>query len=107
MRAAVHDMDPDAADEAGLPGVREGHLADLCEAAGLRDVESGALTVGVEFATFADWWEPFTLGVGPAGAYLSQLDPQSRQALRTRCAQYLPDAPFQLSATAWTVRARA
>ena len=34
---AVHDLDPGAPGEAGLAGAREGHLAELCEAAGLAD----------------------------------------------------------------------
>jgi SAM-dependent methyltransferase len=104
---AVHDLDPAARDEAGLAGAREGHLADLCAAAGLQHIESGSLTVEIRFATFTDWWEPFTLGVGPAGAYVSQLDQTHREALRTRCAQLLPLAPFHLAASAWSVRAHA
>jgi SAM-dependent methyltransferase len=103
---AVHDLDPGADDEAGLPGAREGHLADLCAAAGLQHIESGSLTVEVPFATFTDWWEPFTLGVGPAGTYVSRLGQAQRDALRIRCAQLLPAAPFRISATAWSVRAR-
>ena len=102
---AVHDLDPGARDESALPGAREGHLADLCAAAGLQQIEPGSVTVQIAFETFTDWWEPFTLGVGPAGAYVSQLDQARRQALRTRCAQLLPPAPFHLSASAWTVRA--
>jgi SAM-dependent methyltransferase len=102
---AVHDLDPEARDEAALPGVREGHLADLCAAAGLQQIAHGTLTVKVRFETFTDWWEPFTLGVGPAGAYVSQLGQAQREALRTRCAQLLPPAPFHLSASAWSVRA--
>ena len=31
------------------------------------------MPVTVEHATFEDWWEPFTLGVGPAGVYLISL----------------------------------
>jgi hypothetical protein len=31
-----------------------------------------------------------TLGVGPAGAYVSKLDEAWREALRTRCAELLP-----------------
>ena len=104
---AVHDLDPGAPDEAGLPGAREGHLAELCEAAGLRHIEPGNLTVKVRFATFTGWWEPFTLGVGPAGDYVRKLDQAHREALRTRCAQLLPRAPFELCASAWSVRARA
>jgi len=103
---AVHDLDQGARDEAGLPGAREGHLADLCAAAGLQQVEPGTLTVKIGFETFADWWEPFTLGVGPAGAYVSQLTRAQREALRTRCAQLLPPAPFHVSASAWSVSAR-
>jgi len=103
---AVHDMDPDARDESDLAGAREGHLAKLCEAAGLERIEPTRLTVRVRFATFADWWEPFTLGVGPAGAYVAQLDEPRRDVLRTRCAQRLPAAPFEVGASAWAVRAR-
>jgi len=105
--AAVHDIDPGARDEADFPGARQGHLAQLCEAAGLRHIEPTSLTVTVRFETLADWWEPFTLGVGPAGAYVAQLDEARREALRTRCAQLLPPAPFQLGGSAWCVRARA
>jgi SAM-dependent methyltransferase len=103
---AVHDLDPVASDEAGLPGTAEGELADLCAAAGLQRIESGSLTVEIGFASFADWWQPFTLGVGPAGAYVSQLDQTQREALRARCDQILPPAPFHIRATAWSVLSR-
>jgi SAM-dependent methyltransferase len=104
---AVHDLDPVARDEADLPGARAGHLALLCETAGLRGVEPSSLTVTAWFDTFADWWQPFTLGVGPAGAYVSRLAAEEREALRTRCKELLPAPPFPLSASAWTVRAHA
>ncbi|MDQ3474797.1 MAG: class I SAM-dependent methyltransferase, partial [Actinomycetota bacterium] len=86
---AVRDIDPGASDESDLAGTREGHLAELCEAAGLASTESSKLTVRVRFATFADWWEPYTMGVGPAGAYVAQLDEPGRDAVRSRCAQRL------------------
>ena len=104
---AVHDLDPSAPDEALLPGTGEGELAELCAAAGLQHIEPGSLTVEIGFASFAGWWEPFTLGVGPAGAYVRQLDAAKREALRVRCAQILAPAPFQIRATAWCVRAQA
>jgi SAM-dependent methyltransferase len=104
---AVHDLDPAESGEAGLRGTQEGDLADLCAAAGLHHIESGSLTVQTRFASFAEWWEPFTLGVGPAGAYVSRLGQPQRQALRARCAQLLPPAPFDICATAWSVRAQA
>jgi SAM-dependent methyltransferase len=103
---AVHDTTPSARDEAELAGARAGHLAELCEAAGLTLIESTMLTVKVRFATFVDWWEPFTLGVGPAGAHVTQLDEEGRDVLRTRCSQLLPSAPFEVAASAWCVRAR-
>lgn len=103
---SVREIDPGAHDESDLAGVREGHLAELCDAAGLTDIESSKLTVRVPFATFDDWWEPYTFGVGPAGAYVAQLDEAGREELRSRCAARLPDDPFEISASAWTVRAR-
>jgi SAM-dependent methyltransferase len=103
---AVHETDPHAVGEAQLPGAREGHLTELCESAGLSHVETTSLTVQVHFATFDDWWEPFTLGVGPAGAYVAQLGAAEREILRTQCAELLPPAPFHVAASAWSVRAR-
>ncbi len=104
---AVRDIDPQARDESELAGAREGHLAELGAAAHLTDIEQMSLTVTVGFATFDDWWEPFTLGVGPAGAYVAGLDAAQRDGLRDRCAGLLPPAPFQITATAWCIRAHA
>jgi SAM-dependent methyltransferase len=104
---AVRDLDPTAPGEAELPGTREGHLAELAVAAGLVDVHASALVVGLSFAGVQEWWEPFTLGVGPAGAYVAGLDAERRDALRVRCEELLPDGPFELTASAWTVTARA
>ena len=84
----------------------EGHLAELFAAAGLTGIESSSLTVDVEHAGFDDWWDPFTLGVGPAGAYVAGLDDARRDALRERCRELLPTASFGTSATAWTALAR-
>jgi hypothetical protein len=61
----------------------------------------------VPFATFDDWWEPYTLGVGPAGGYVGSLDGAARDAVRARCAALLPPAPFEVDALAWCVRAHA
>ena len=58
----------------------------------------------VEHPTFEDWWEPFTLGVGPAGAYAAGLDPERQAELRERCRELLPAAPFVLTARAWAAR---
>lgn len=104
--SAVRSLDASAPDESGLPGARAGHLAELATAAGLRDVEEDLLTVTVGFASFDDWWEPYTLGVGPAGTHVAGLDPDRREALRQRCRELLPVAPFDVTASAWSIRAR-
>ena len=104
---AVQALDLDSRGEATLAGAREGQLARLFEQAGLHDVESTVLTVRVRFASFEDWWEPFTLGVGPAGAYVAHLDATGRAELATECAKLLPQAPFEIAASAWTALGRA
>jgi SAM-dependent methyltransferase len=101
---AVEELDPGADSEANFAGTREGHLTELFREAGLREVEETALPVHLEHQTFEEWWEPFTLGVGPAGAYFAALDPTGQAELREACRQRLPEPPFTLSARAWTAR---
>ncbi|HEY0950578.1 class I SAM-dependent methyltransferase [Nocardioides sp.] len=103
---AAKDLDPDVADEAALPGTGEGDLGDLARAAGLRGVVEDTITVAVPYASFEEWWEPYTLGVGPAGDHVRSLDDPAREALRRRCAELLPAGPFSVDATAWMVLAR-
>ena len=103
---AAHELDPDVADESKLPGVREGHLAELFEEAGLRELERAVLDATVEHESFDDWWEPFTLGVGPAGSYAAGLDERRRLELRERCRALIPPPPFAIVARAWAVRGR-
>ena len=64
--SAVRELDPAADDESGLAGVREGHLASLFSQAGLDRAQAATLTVTSRHTSFDDWWQPFTLGVGPA-----------------------------------------
>jgi SAM-dependent methyltransferase len=99
---AVHELDPDATDESHLAGGHEGHLTELCTKAGLRDVEETALPVSVEHATFEEWWEPFTLGVAPAGAYVTSLDSARQTELRERCQERLGAGPFAIDSRAWS-----
>ena len=103
---AVHELEPGAQDESGLAGAREGHLAELFAAAELQHVEQITLAVDVEHPSFVEWWEPFTLGVGPAGAYVSALADDDRERLRELCRSLLPQAPFTVTARAWAVRGR-
>jgi ubiquinone/menaquinone biosynthesis C-methylase UbiE len=103
---AVATMDPNVTGEADLAGAREGHLAALFRHAGLREVEDTLLSVAIQHATFEDWWEPFTLGVGPAGAHVQRLGTAEVGVLRDRCRSMLPAAPFLVTARAWAARGR-
>jgi SAM-dependent methyltransferase len=103
---AVRELDPGAGDESNLPGVREGDLARIFAQAGLAGPQVTTLTVRVRHASFEQWWEPFTLGVGPAGGHVASLTPGQRAALRDRCRRLLPAPPFDVTAAAWTAVAR-
>ena len=104
---AARDLDAKVVDESRLAGTRAGHLAELMDAAGLSDVEETEFSATVDYATVDDWWEPFTLGVGPAGVYAQSLPDPQRAALRQRCEELLPPAPFTLTTFAWAARSRA
>ena len=71
---AANQLDPDVVDEADMAGAREGHLAQLFHEAGLDQIEETALSISAEHQSFEEWWQPYTLGVGPAGAYVTALD---------------------------------
>ncbi len=101
---AARALDPAVTGEGRQVGTSEGELATLFASVGLREVEETALPVSVEHPTFEEWWEPFTLGVGPAGAYVAGLDEDDRTRLRERLRDVLPPAPFTLSARAWAAR---
>jgi SAM-dependent methyltransferase len=101
---AVASIDPGARDAAALADARDGHLAELFAAAGLADISSTRLTAGIECRSFEEWWEPFSGGVGPAGAYVAGLDGDTRTELRERCRALLPAPPFTVTAQAWAAR---
>jgi SAM-dependent methyltransferase len=101
---AAHELDPQVEDESQLAGVREGHLADLFAAAGLHEIEETVLWASLEHSTFEAWWEPFTKGVGPAGAYLASISAERQLELRERSRSMIPGAPFVVTARAWAVR---
>jgi hypothetical protein len=100
----VHELDPGADDESHLAGAQRGHLAQLFAAAGLEQIETQPISVDVVHPSFEEWWEPYTLGVGPAGDYVANLDRsrQARLAVLARAA--MGDGPFVVSATAWAAR---
>lgn len=102
--AGVLDVDPDARTESALPGSHRGDLSRLLSSGGLSDVEETELTVRRPYATVEQWWEPYTLGVGPAGDHVARLDRRGRDRLRDACAARLPEPPFTVEAVAWAAR---
>jgi SAM-dependent methyltransferase len=104
---AAAEVDPEgvaAADERSrMRFGGRGELAALWRGAGLGDVEDGEIVVAAEYESFDDLWEPFTLGVGPAGAYAAALAPELQGRLKADYRRRLavPDAGFRLTARAW------
>jgi SAM-dependent methyltransferase len=103
---AVRAVDPEEEGEDDYAGVHEGDLATIFRAAGLDDLTEAVLTVRVPFESFDQWWEPYTLGVGPAGEYVARLDDEGRERVRQECRRKVPDAPFVVAAESWCVSAR-
>jgi len=104
---AAREVDPGVHDESDLAGAREGHLVALFEEAGVQSVEETTVQAAVELRSFDEWWEPFTLGVGPAGAYAKTLDDATLARVRERCRELLGSPPFTVHAVAWTARGSA
>lgn len=101
---AARELDPEVEDESQRAGTRQGHLAELFKAAGLYDIRETALSVSLEHPNFAEWWEPFTRVVGPAGSFVASLDPERQAQLRARCRTLIPGEPFVVTARAWAAR---
>ena len=94
-------------DESHGSGAQRGHLGELCKAASFQHAQDTELSASVAYASFDEWWEPFTYGVGPAGSYVARLTPELQDALRDSCRALLSPGPFTLTAWAWAARGRA
>jgi SAM-dependent methyltransferase len=107
---AVGDVDPQSEkrDEKHMPLCRAGELSRLWKLGGLENVHEEPLDITMKFDSFADYWEPFLLGQGPAGAYVQTLDVERLQTLRSAMKRQLSLSserdPFTLPARAWAVR---
>jgi ubiquinone/menaquinone biosynthesis C-methylase UbiE len=105
--SAARELDPSVVDESAFAGARQGHLVELLTAAGCTDVTETTVDASREHASFEEWWQPYTAGVGPAGNYVAGLAPDRQAELRERCRALLPPAPFTITAKAWAVRGTA
>jgi SAM-dependent methyltransferase len=83
-------------------------LAELGRAARLEDVEAAPIFVSADYESFDELWDSFQLSVGPAGAYIARLEPETREAVRDEYRRRLgdPAGAFALSAEAWALRGR-
>src|SRR5271165_3467124 len=55
-----------------------GALARMWAEAGLVDIDQRSLMIRMDFADFADYWQPFASGEGALGAYVATLDDARR-----------------------------
>ena len=107
---AVVSFDPPAErlDEKHMPLCRSGELAELWTKAGLTEVDEKPLDATLQFQSFADYWDPFLLGQGPAGAYVRRLDRVRAERLRAEVKNRLrlprENVAFALPTRAWAVR---
>lgn len=106
--AAAIDPDAGALDEGKrFPFCTREGLAGICHAAGLVSPVVEALDIETMFPDFEAFWQPFTLGAGPAPGYCTSLPPDRQAALKARLADMLgSDGPVRLVARAWAVKAR-
>jgi ubiquinone/menaquinone biosynthesis C-methylase UbiE len=98
---AAREVDPGAIGENAMVGTRRGDIADRLRRVGLRDVVDGELEAYADYSGFEDFWEPFTLGVGPAGSYLQSLPPEKREKVRDATRDSVPNNAFRMAARAW------
>jgi SAM-dependent methyltransferase len=109
---AAVQLDPGAANlDEGLrfPLCRPEALTELFSGAGLHAIDATAIDIDTPFASFADYWQPFLGGQGPAPAYAMALGETARSRLRDRIRERMPlqaDGSIALTARAraWAVR---
>jgi SAM-dependent methyltransferase len=107
--AAAH-LDPEAEklDEKHMPLCRAGELSALWRQGGMEKIRERPLDIRMRFESFADYWNPFLLGQGPAGSYVRRLERDKLRALRQEVLRLLSlsveHTPFVLPARVWSVR---
>jgi len=103
-------VDPTASNlhEKNMPLCRRGELSDLWKSAGLTNIVEKPLDIDMNFKSFHDYWRPFLMGQGPAGAYVKQLGYDRLAILREQLKRKLEvqdeSAPFTLQGRVWAVR---
>ncbi|HUI53076.1 MAG TPA: class I SAM-dependent methyltransferase, partial [Terriglobales bacterium] len=109
---AATAVDPEAAafDQARrFPLCAPDALRKIFETVKLESVVLTSLNVVTRFASFDDYWQPFSNGQGSAPNYLATRDDRTRSAIRERLRTSLrpdTDGAIALPARAWAVRAQ-
>lgn len=102
-------LDPDAAElgeDVRFPFCSADGLLALCLDAGMQSPVIEPLEIETVFADFQAFWQPFTLGSGPAPGYCARLTNDQRAELKARLASTLGTmSPIRMVARAWAVRA--
>lgn len=95
-------------DERHMKLSRQGQLGDLWRRAALINIKEQPLEIDQAYVSFDDYWDPFTRGAGPGGAFVVSLSEDRRRQLEARMRKRLlgdrQDGPFTLKARAWCVR---
>jgi SAM-dependent methyltransferase len=101
------DAKAEELDERHMPLCRSGELSELWRRGGLENVREAPRTITMRFESFADYWNAFLLGQGPAGMYVKSLGRDQVRALRdevkSRVSPSEQNVPFALSARVWSV----
>ena len=106
--SAVRELDPEADDESGRAGVREGHLASLFAQAGFGGVQVTTLTVRVQHARLRSVVGALHAGRRPGRSLCERPCPRTAGPRSvTGAGASLPAGPVEISATAWAAIARA
>jgi SAM-dependent methyltransferase len=105
--AAEVDQRAAALDESRrFPFCTRDGLAAICHDANLRSLAIEPIEIETVFPDFEAFWQPFTLGAGPAPGYCINLAEDHRAVLKARLADALgTDGPIRLIARAWAVKA--
>lgn len=108
--AVALDTDAGKLDERNMPLCHTGELSALWASAGL-SVHEQSIEIKMNFKSFQDYWEPFLLGQGPAGAYVRQIGQERALILRKEVKRLLglqdETTPFTLYGRVWAVRGSA
>jgi SAM-dependent methyltransferase len=72
---------------------------------GIAGVTEALLVADVLYEDFDQWWDVATEGVGTSAAAAKRLDPATRELVRERCREELPEGEFTIDAFARAARA--